>query len=72
MTMIRPRRSVLYMPGPTPGRWKARRCLSTRSSSTSRTRWRPTPRTSPAGRWREAVLAGGFGPREVVIPNQRS
>ena len=66
--VARPRRSVLYMPGSNAKAMaKARDAAGRRaSSSTSRIRSRPTPRSRRARRsWRRSK--GGFGGREVVI-----
>ena len=66
--IIRPRRSVLYMPGSNARAIeKARPCPPTASSSTLKTRSRPTPRSGARSRWPTAVKDGGFGSREVFI-----
>jgi len=69
--MIRPRRSLLFMPGSNARALeKARNLPAEASSSISRIRWHPTPRrwraTNRAGR-----RAGGFGKREILIRSTR-
>ena len=67
--VARPRRSVLYMPGSNAegDRQGAQRCPPTRSSSTSRIRSRPTPRSRRARRSSRRCAKAASAAREVVI-----
>ena len=55
-------------PAPTSGPWRRPApCRPTPSSSTWRTRWRPTPRSRPAQRVCAAACSDGYGRREIAI-----